>query len=330
MPGDLREGQVWTRRQRWKNDVIYLTVRGALAIACRLPRSLVAALGWLIGAAVYLTLGAARSRARARLTAGLGAPPPEVLVRRSFQAMGAMLADTVALLDPKERPDRTLALDDASRATFRAALAEGRGVVFVTAHLGPWERMAALLVAEGFPVATVARESYDPRLTAIYERLRAPRGVRSIYRGTPGAVARIVRELRSGRAVGFLIDLPGRVPTFDARLFGERARIARGPARVALSRGAAVVVGTPVRCPTGGAMRVEIRRIVSDDLSPHDAAHKGAPPDRAEHVLLDRVTAEIDRRIARMPEAWLGLYAAADREARLRPHDPKDADTRLL
>ncbi|MFX8535407.1 hypothetical protein ABTM11_20295, partial [Acinetobacter baumannii] len=89
---------------------------------------------------------------------------------------------------------------------FREALRGGRGVVFITAHLGPWERMAAVLVEAGFPVATVARESYDPRYTALYERLRAPRGVRSIYRGAPGAGRAIARELARGGAVGFLVD----------------------------------------------------------------------------------------------------------------------------
>jgi KDO2-lipid IV(A) lauroyltransferase len=321
-PGDLREGKRWTRRQRWKNDAIYGVVRLALGITIRLPRSVLRALGWLLGAAVYLGLGSARRRARERLAAGLGAPPPEARVMRSFLAMGAVLADTVALLDPDERPDRTLALDDDSRAAFREALAEGRGVVFVAAHLGPWERMAALLAAEGFPVATVARESYDPRLTAIYERIRAPRGVRSIYRGAPGAAVRIARELRQGRAVGFLVDLPGRAPAATARLFGEPARIAIGPARIALARGAAVVVGTPAGGPLrGGVLRVEIRRIPTHDLGTAGAARRGGPRTGAERVLLDRLAAELDRRLTSAPEAWLGLYAPADPAGQARPED---------
>jgi len=94
-------------------------------------------------------------------------------------------------------------------------------VVYVSAHLGSWERMAALLVDEGFPVATVARESYDPRLTLLYERLRAPAGSAPSYRGRPGAVTAIVRELREGRAVGFLIDLPARVRSLREPLFGR-------------------------------------------------------------------------------------------------------------
>src|SRR5262249_6425792 len=142
-----------------------------------------------------------------------------------------------------------------------------------SAHLGPWERLAALLVDHGFPVATVARESYDPRLTALYERLRGPRGVRSIYRGSAGAVRSVLRELRAGGAVGFLVDIPGRVPCARARLFGGDSWLPLGPVRVALASGAAVVVGTcapppPSRAKPGRAC-VKITRIPTSGLSPH-------------------------------------------------------------
>ena len=49
---------------------------------------------------------------------------------------------------------------------------EGRGVLFPSAHLGPWERVAPSLVACGVPLVTLARESYDPRFSRLYERLR--------------------------------------------------------------------------------------------------------------------------------------------------------------
>jgi KDO2-lipid IV(A) lauroyltransferase len=298
-PRDVREGGAWTRRQRIKNDLIHAVVRAAIAIATRSPRRVIALACAALAMLAYLVLPRERARCRARLEAALGAPVPSSRVRAAFREAGAILADTIALLDPRERASRTLALDPESREAFRAALAEGRGVVFVCAHLGPWERLAALLAEEGFPVATVARESYDPRLTRLYDRLRAPRGVRAIYRGRPGAAAAIVRELRRGRAVGFLVDLPSRVPCVRARLFGADADLPVGAARIALARRAAVVVGTAAR---GGALT--IRRVPLDDLGPD-----------AERNLMDRLAAELDARIAAQPEAWLGLFAPATRSS---------------
>ncbi|MFS8069974.1 MAG: lysophospholipid acyltransferase family protein [Byssovorax sp.] len=305
---DVREGGTWTPRQRLKNGALYAVVRAALSIVRRAPRAVVALLCRALGLLAWVLLARERSLVRARLAAGLGQPVPARRVRAVFLAAGDVLADTLALLDPRERAGRTMTMDAASHAVLRDALDEGRGVVYVAAHLGPWERMAALLAEEGFPVVTIARESYDPRLTALYERLRAPRRVRSIYRGRPGAVTSIVRELRAGRGVGFLIDLPSRVQSIRAPLFGAEARIPVGAARIALARGAAVVVGTPVPSDTQGLLCLVIERIPTSDLAP-------GPMDEAK--LTTRLARALEARIAARPEAWLGLFA---------PPPPPDAE----
>ena len=290
--GPRRDPRDWTMRQRWKNDVVYALVRAGVAFAAVVPRALVR----LVCAALALAAWAAMPETRRRVRARLRAAARSEASARAFLDAGATLADMVALFRSKERAASSLTIDEASRQAFRSALDEGRGVVFVSAHLGPWERMAALLGEEGFPVATVARESYDPRLTAcVYERLRAPRGVRSIYLGDPRLAMSVARELVAGRAVGFLVDLPGRVEAVDATLFDAPARLPVGPARVALARRAAVVVGT------AGCRHVTITRIATADLT---AGVEG------EAALLARIGAEIDRRIADAPTEWLGLFAA--------------------
>lgn len=323
MPADVREGASWTRPQRIKNALIYALIRALVALLTHLPRPLSALLCRAIGAIAYLALPAARRRARERLRAALGHEPPERRVRLAFATLGAMLADTLALLRPSERASRTLAIDTVSHAAFRDALAERRGVVYIAAHLGSWERMAALLVEQGFPVAAAARESYDPRITRLYERIREPRGVRSIYRGRPGAFMAIARELVRGGMVGFLMDLPARVPCARARLFGEDADLPIGPVKIALARKAPVLLGTcappvepgdpgahpftsltstrrsPPGTPEASIPAVRITRIPSDDLEPGPAG---------EAELLARIARALDDRIAAWPEAWLGLF----------------------
>ncbi|NUQ77792.1 MAG: lysophospholipid acyltransferase family protein [Polyangiaceae bacterium] len=290
------------RAKRLRNDVIYATVGLFVALLTRLPRRLTVIFCRALGAIAYVILGSARHRARSRLQAGLGSERiPGATVRAAFASIGAMLADTLCLLRPFEQASTSLSLDPASRAVFHEALDEGRGVVFVAAHLGPWERMAALLAEQGFPVAAVARESSDPRITRIYEKIRRPRGVRSIYRKSPGAPMAIARELARGGAVGFLIDLPSRVPCARARLFGEEADIPLGPARIALARQAAVVVGTCAPAPNGGESSpiVLITRIPTGDLTPGT---------EGEAELMRRLAQALEARIRAWPEAWLGLF----------------------
>ncbi|WP_170229250.1 lysophospholipid acyltransferase family protein [Polyangium fumosum] len=310
---DVREGGTWTPRQRLKNDVVYVLVRALLAFALFLPRRALGAVCRALGFVAYVVLPRTRRIVAARLEAGLGSS--NVRAQSVFTTVAAMLADTLDLLRPGERAGARLSLDPASRRVFAEALAEGRGVVFVAAHLGPWERMAALLVEEGFPVATVARESYDPRFTELYERLRRPRGVRSLYRGRRGVALSIARELAKGRAVGFLVDVPARVPSVTRRLFGADVLVPIGPARIALARRAAVVVGTCAPATSGSNASgsslpiVQISRVPLDDLGPDSCA---------EDVLMTRITAELERRIAAWPEAWLGSFVSLGRPAALR------------
>jgi lauroyl/myristoyl acyltransferase len=108
----------------------------------------------------------------------------------------------------------------------------------------------------------------------------------------------IVRELARGRAVGFLIDLPGRVAQTPAKLFGQEAPLALGPARIALARGAAVLVGAPA--PRCGGAAIRLTRIPTQDL---------APGPEGERALVSRLAGELERRIQAWPAAWLGVFA---------------------
>ncbi len=131
-----------------------------------------------------------------------------------------------------------------ARRTLDEALALGRGVIFVTAHLGSWELMAATLARLGYPIHTVAKRSYDDRFTKMIETARSRFGVRAVYRGDPGAAAAMLRVLRGNGILGFLIDQDTDVPSVFAPFFGKPAKTPSGPAVFALRTGAPIVVGT--------------------------------------------------------------------------------------
>jgi KDO2-lipid IV(A) lauroyltransferase len=220
------------------------------------------------------------------------------IARGVFRSLGQNLTDTLALLDPREDPARTLSVDAASERVLADALAQGRGVIYATCHLGPWERMAALLAERGFPITTVARESYDPRFHAlVYDRLRESRNVRAIYRGKAHAPTAIVRTLRQGRVLGLLVDLAGRIPTRPVTWLEKPARIASGLSRIALRLGCPVVVGTPA--PGAGGLEIRIEAIPTSDLSSDD---------RGEAELSQRVADALSARIRLLPTHWPWMF----------------------
>jgi KDO2-lipid IV(A) lauroyltransferase len=313
---DLRAGGEWTRLQRAKNDLIYGLSMLTLTASRVLPLLALRALGRGLGAAAHALAGKPRRTALAnvrRVFPDMSEAARRAFVRRSFVTMGELLADAVALLRPRGGP--LLVLTPEARALIDDARREGRGVVFASAHLGPWERVAASLVAAGVPLTTLARESYDPRFTRLYERLRGARGVRVVWRspagaagargdasaGTMAATVGIVRALRSGGVLGVPMDLRTRVPSCEVPFLGHPAATPMGPARIALRTGAAVVVGTVAPSPDGAAsLVITATRIPTSGLDLH--------PDEAARDLTTRINRELSRRILALPHAWVWMH----------------------
>jgi KDO2-lipid IV(A) lauroyltransferase len=305
---DVREGDTWTRAQAVKNGALYALIRATLFLVAPLPARALRMLGRALGAIALLTFGHARRTAHANVARIFPDRSPaerRALVRRCYAALGAHLGDAVALL----RGDALdlLPIDDASLSLLEDARREGAGVLFASAHLGPWERVAATLVARGVPLTTIARSSYDPRLDALYDRLRGGGGVGVIYRGRDGAASRIVRTLRAGGVLGAPMDLRSRVPSIDVPFLGVVAPTAVGPARIALRTGAAVVVGTVApasdlpHLSDTAPYRITCTRIPTRDLMTDG---DGKPSDDAERILTARINAELSRRVLALPAEW--------------------------
>jgi len=295
---DLRAGGSWTRLQRAKNDALWMLASLALAAVRPLPAAALRVLGRAIGVASHTLARGARRQALANVTLALpalDAPSRHALVRRCFETLGESLGETVALLRPGA--GSPLAVADHARVLLDAAMREGRGVMFLSAHLGPWESVAASLAAAGVPIVVLARESYDPRFTRLYERLRAAHSVGILWRSRPGTAARILRTLRGGGVLGIPMDLRARVASCDAPFLGHPAPTAVGPARIALRTGAAVVVGTAA--PGAGGILVTATRIPTSDL---------ACDGDGSRELTERINAELSRRILALPHAWVWMH----------------------
>jgi KDO2-lipid IV(A) lauroyltransferase len=163
------------------------------------------------------------------------------------------------------------------------------------------------------PLVTVARESYDPRFSRLFEILRAAHGVRVVWRGAPGAAVRIVRTLRSGGVLGVPMDLRARVPSLDAPFLGHAAPTAVGAARLAIRTGAALVVGTaapagacppkyatsPGKNPETRELVITATRIPTNDLPPGP---------RGVIELTSRINRELSHRILALPHSWLWMH----------------------
>jgi lauroyl/myristoyl acyltransferase len=301
---DIRLGETWTPLQRLKNDLVWTLSTVALSAARRLPPRWLERLGYGVGLAAYTLAQTPRRIALANIERILCDLPPKArraLARRCFATLGRALGETVAVLRDASALS-PLPLTPAAAALFAETVESGRGVILASAHLGPWERVAASLVAAGVPLVALARESYDPRFSSLYERLRRAAGVRFIWRGAPQATVQIVRALRRRDVLGIPMDLRSRVPSVSVPFLGRDAPTATGPARIALRTRALVVVATAAPSNTTG-LAVSATRISAEDLRP-DA--------QGVRTLTARINEELSRRILALPDAWPWMHRRWD------------------
>src|SRR5262249_3775580 len=146
-------------RKRVRRRLRYGLVRGALALLQLLPLAWAQALGEAVGGLGYRVAGGERRRALASLAGGfptLPAAEREALARACFRHLGRMALELVCVRHVDARMEALVAWPAEDRAVLEAALARGRGVVFVTGHVGSWELLARRVASAGFPSQSIA------------------------------------------------------------------------------------------------------------------------------------------------------------------------------
>jgi KDO2-lipid IV(A) lauroyltransferase len=124
----------------------------------------------------------------------------------------------------------------------KAALQQGRGVLFATAHLGNWELSAFAYALLSAPMHVVVRPLDNPLIDALVERRRSLSGNRTI--GKKEYARSILKALAANEAVGILVDQNSAADAgVFVDFFGVKACAGVGFAKLAARSGAAVIPG---------------------------------------------------------------------------------------
>jgi len=251
--------------------------------------------GRAVGGAAWRLAGRDRERTLAHVGQALpqlAANERERLGRASFVHFGTMLGECLWLAsrDAAEL-GRHVALEGWEEVA--RARAARRPVLILTGHCGNWELLAAALNARGLGMAVVARELDDPGLQGALLDLRGRFGTRTIVRGTPGAARELLRTLRSGGALGMLIDQDTRVEGVWVDFLGRPAWTPSGAADIALRFGAAVLP-TFIERLADGSHRARIA----------PALELAGDPQAATQQMSDAIAAQIRR----VPEQWVWMH----------------------
>jgi Kdo2-lipid IVA lauroyltransferase/acyltransferase len=230
-------------RHRLEYAIVWLWVK----TVGLLPRSLARANGIALGLMVYLL----HRRLRHVGMRNLALAFPEMsrsqrrrILRGVFVSLGRQLAE-VCLFPryTRENVSRIVIYDGFEN--FERAYARGKGVLFLTAHLGAWELSAFAHSLQGHPLSIVMRSLDNPYVDALIQSYRTKHGNRTVDKDD--FVRGLLQAMRAGQTVGILMDTNMTPPQgVFVDFFGIPACTASGLARIAVRTNAAVVPGFTV------------------------------------------------------------------------------------
>ena len=220
------------------------------------------------------------------------------VIRGMLRNLGWMAAEFVRLPKySKENIEETVALD--GHENFLEGQRRGKGVLYLTGHIGAWELSSFAHALYGFPLHYMARRIDNPRIDALVNSYRCLPGNRPIFKNESARV--MLKVLKDAGTIGILVDqntMPGEAVFVD--FFGKQASTTTGIARVALHTDAAVVPGYAVWDESLGKYRLRfeppIELIRTGDME----------RDVVENT--QRFTKVIEDIIRKYPDQWVWVH----------------------
>jgi KDO2-lipid IV(A) lauroyltransferase len=128
----------------------------------------------------------------------------ERVFRQAYSHFGGLVLEILLLFGPMgkfiERRGELIGVEN-----WRAAIAQGKGAIFLSSHVGNWEMMAATGAMKGPMDLMIVTKHLKPEwLHRAIEKARARVGVKATYE--PRTLKDVLRQLKSAQTVGFVLD----------------------------------------------------------------------------------------------------------------------------
>ncbi|SCC93900.1 Lipid A biosynthesis acyltransferase [Thiomonas sp. X19] len=255
------------------------------------PLGLLQAAGALLGLIVYAASPTYRKRVRANLAqAGY---KPGLLALHVARETGRMVGEMPFVWFRDGSTAAVHRVEVVGRQWVDKAAREGRGVLYLTPHLGCFE-VSGQAVAEWSPITALFR---PPRKSWVASVVQArPRGQLRTVPATSAGMRPLLRALRHGEAVGLLPDqAPAAGEGVWAPFFGRPAYTMTLPARLVQLTGAQIIMAFAERLPNGKGYTLHFQPL--DEALPQDPALAAA-----------RINLAVEALIRMRPEQYLWGY----------------------
>lgn len=118
---------------------------------------------------------------------------------------------------------------------------EGKGIIFVTGHVGNWEVLGCVMeFLFHQPVHSIAKHMENPFVDSFFTKLREDGGQKIIF--TENASREIIRVLKHNKLLGILVDQNAKENSIFVDFFGRKAATTRSAATLSLKMGAPIIM----------------------------------------------------------------------------------------
>ena len=220
----------------------------------------------------------------------------------------------------KERILRDMQVNEEADRALTGVATDGRGLIFALPHMGNWEVAGAFVVARGIKFATVAERLKPQSVFDMFVAFREGMGMEVLPLGGANVFGVLAQRLRAGQMVCLLCDRDLTESGVEVEFFGEKARMAAGPAALAVQTGAPLHAVTlwftetgwyahaspPIPVPAGGSRKDKAAAMTQQLASAFEKGIAGHPQDW--HMLQRVFIGDLDP--ARLPPGAQGAQGA--------------------
>ena len=220
------------------------------------------------------------------------------LVFRHFLSFGRALIDRLAVLAGN---NRHLSFSFDGEHHVREALAQGHGVLLLTAHVGNWEAAGQLLTRLDVPINVTGFDNETSEIRALLNQASQARFKLIPLTGSPTDAIPLVAAMRRGEVVAMLGDRPYNSPSTRIPFMGGLASFPIGAYVLASIAGAPLVHVFNLREP-GGVYRFFGFPVQHPRMPPHDER------DAYLRDCAARFARDLESVVRRDPLQWYNFY----------------------
>jgi len=218
----------------------------ASKVVPRLPYGFVLALASMIGMVAWLVAGKARRQASANILHVLG---PDMRATRTGRrrlrktVRGMFLNNARNYLEvlclPRAKQEEMQGISGIEH--LEEALAQGKGVILISAHVGPFNNLTHWFLLNGYRVTIPVEHLKDERMLDLMVSLRRGHGVNIVPLGGSAPLRAMIASLRKNEIVLITGDRAVVGESVERIFFGAPTRLPTGPFTLAQRTGAVIV-----------------------------------------------------------------------------------------